>query len=204
MLVKKFSLSKGALEELQLEDLSEELYSISLCQAAGHQGLTVGGERGIVQHIQLDSESNLKLDSTKILHDLGSPVNSLSWTANGRYLVIAGATNSVFVHDIESKSTTECKGVQISSEGLYACISPDDKHFAVSFKDGTVVIGEFDSKSITHKVQIGDIVKGSNLMNQICFDQEGNLYAPGRRHIQKCLKSQDYKITELSDLTFTS
>lgn len=184
--------------------MSEEVYSVSFCSASSHLGLSVGGERGLVQHISLDQAGDLKLNTIKTLHDLGSPVNTLQWSSDGRYLVIAGSTNQVFVYDSETKSTSECKGVEISSEGLYACISPDDKTFAVSFKDGTVVIGDLETKSLSHKVQIGEIVKGGNNINQASFDKNGNLYVPGKKHIQRCEKAQGYKITHIEDIAFSS
>ena len=105
-----------------------------------------------------------------------------------------GSTSQVFVYDADSKSTAECKGVEISSEGLFVCVSPDDKNFAVSFKDGTVVVGDLESKIFLYKVQISDIVKGSNHINQCSFDNAGNLYVPGKKNIQKCSKAQNYGI----------
>ena len=77
MLVKKFSLSDGQLEELQLEDMSEEIYAVSFCGSKDQSGLSMGGEKGVVYHVFLDGALNLKMDTMHTLLDLGAPINSL-------------------------------------------------------------------------------------------------------------------------------
>lgn len=197
---KLFSLHEGILQEIQLEDLSEELYSVSFCDQKGKFGLSVGGENGIVQHISLDANMNFKMDSIQNIFNLGSAVKALQWTSDGHYLVIAGATNKVVIYNTQSKSTVECKGVDISSEGLFASVSSDNKNFAVSFKDGSIVLGEFETGSLVTKIQAGDAVKGSDYLNQSGFDFLGNLFVPGKNVIQKCSKSDGYKIHQIDEL----
>ena len=97
--------------------------------------------------------------------------------------MVTGATNQIYVYDSLSKSSTECKGLEITSEGLFACVSQDNSHFSISFKDGTIVVGDLETKTLLQKTQIGDIVKGSNHINQSCFDTDGNLYVPGRKSV---------------------
>jgi WD40 repeat protein len=204
MMVKKFTMSNdGTLEQDQVEDQGEELYAIALGKSTTEEGkfnLTFAGESGKVENMQLDNNFNISQATKQTLVDFGSQVNTLQWSQDGSYLIVAGADKSALIIDSKTQNSKKCTGIELDSEVVFCSIDGSNDQFSLSLKDGSVVIGQLSEAKLTKKVQVGKMIRGELSLNQTSFSSNGDLMVPGKSQIQKLVKSSDYALETLSGL----